>query len=175
MASDPVPIAVSVALKAGERFEVKPVANSLPSAVGAPYPAVIVHGIDHARQALSVRRPVTLLSAPGAALYAGCGWWRALVRQARTAVPGVAMADVLDCADGSGQALAALRIGQLWLVLWRASPGWDEVAAIAAERGGGVLDAPPAALDLARRGAERRLHDWLAIGTTLGDSGPPVS
>ncbi len=131
--------------------------------------------MDHARQALSVGRPVTLLSAPGAALYAGCGWWRALVRQACAAVPNVAVADVLDCADGSGQALAALRIGQLWLVLWRISPGWDEIAAIAAERGGCVLDAAPAALDLARRGAELGLHDWLRMGTTTGDSSTAVS
>lgn len=150
-------------------------ASYLSSAVVAPYPAVIVHGMNHAWQTLSVRRPVTLLSAPGAALYAGCGWWRALVRQARTAAPDVPVADVLDCADGSGQALAALRIGQLWLVLWRNSPGWDEVAAIAAERGGGVLEAAPAALDLATRGAERQLHDWLQMGTTLGNSSPPVS
>lgn len=150
-------------------------ASYLSSAVVAPYPAVIVHGMNHAWQTLSVRRPVTLLSAPGAALYAGCGWWRALVGQARTAAPDVPVADVLDCADGSGQALAALRIGQLWLVLWRNSPGWDEVAAIAAERGGGVLEAAPAALDLATRGAERQLHDWLQMGTTLGNSSPPVS
>lgn len=142
---------------------------------GAPYPAVIVHGADHARQALSVGRPVTLLSAPGAALYAGCGWWRALVRQVCSAVPHVAVVDVLDCADGSGQALAALRIGQSWLVLWRTSPGWNEIAAIAAERGGGVLEEAPVALDLARRGAQRRLHDWLHMGTTPGDSGRPLS
>lgn len=175
MGSDPVPIAVSVTLKAGERVEVKPVVSHLSTSACAPYPAVIVHGMHHARQALAVGRPVTLLSAPGAALYAGCGWWRALVEQARTAVPDVAMADILDCADGSGQALAALRIGQLWLVLWRTSPGWDEVAAIAAARGGRVLETSPAALDLGRRGAERRLHDWLHLGTTPGDSGPSVS
>ena len=46
-------------------------------------PAVIVHGLDDARAALAPGRPVTLLSAPGAALYAGCGWWRALVRLAQ--------------------------------------------------------------------------------------------
>jgi len=175
MTSDPVPIAVSVTLNAVERFEVKSVVSHRSPAAGAPYPAVIVHGMDHARQALLVRRPVTLLSAPGAALYAGCGWWRALVRQACGAVPHVAVVDVLDCADGSGQALAALRIGQLWLVLWRTSPGWTEIAAIAAERGGNVLEEAPAALDLARRGAERRLHDWLHMGTTAGDSRRPLS
>lgn len=149
-------------------------ASVLRSRVGPAYPAVIVHGLDDARLALSVGRPVTLLSAPGAALYAGCGWWRALVRRAQAEYPDVAMADVLDCADAAGQALAALRIGQSWLVLWRTAPGWDEVAAIAAAQGGGVLDAAPAALDLATRGATRRLHDWLRMRTTPGDRNPPL-
>jgi hypothetical protein len=138
------------------------------------FPAVIVHGLSDARLALSEGRPVTLLSAAGAALYAGCGWWRALVRHARAEFPDVAVADMLDCADGAGQALAALRIGQLWLVLSRTAPGWDEVAAIAAAQGGGVLDAAPVALDLAKRGAVRRLHDWLQMRTTLGDRKPPL-
>ncbi|HEY1931020.1 MAG TPA: hypothetical protein VGG99_03330 [Acetobacteraceae bacterium] len=138
------------------------------------FPAVIVRGLEDARLALSEGRPVTLLSAPGAALYAGCGWWRALVRQARAEFPDVAVADVLDCADGSGHALAALRIGQSWLVLARAAPGWGEVAAVAAAQGGGVLDTAPQALDLATRGAARRLHDWLQMGTTLGDRKPPL-
>ena len=126
------------------------------------------------RLALSVGLPVTLLSAPGAALYAGCGWWRALVAHARAVFPTVSMADVLDCADGSGQALAALRIGQRFLVLWPSSHGWGAVAAIAAERGGAVLPVAPPALDLAARGAERRLHDWLRARTAAGDSRPPL-
>ena len=137
-------------------------------------PAVIVHGLADARLALSAGRPVTLLSAPGAALYAGCGWWRALAGQARAAFPDVAVADILDCADGSGQALAALRIGQQHLVLWPSAPGWDAVAAITGERGGAVLPEPPPALDLAARGAARRLRDWLQIRTTPGDSGPAL-
>ena len=75
-------------LKPRNRFEVKSVVSGQWSAVSDRYPAVIVHGLGDARLALSVGLTVTLLSAPGAALYAGCGWWRALVqRQARDRDP----------------------------------------------------------------------------------------
>jgi hypothetical protein len=135
---------------------------------------VIVHGLAHVRAALAPGLAVTLLSAPGAALYAGCGFWRALMERARQEFPDVAMMDVLDCADGSGQALGALRIGQRLLVLERSAPGWDAVAAIATKLGGRVLAAPPPAIDLARRGAERRLTSWLHNPPGLGDSGAGV-
>ena len=144
------------------------------SAVGDFAPAVMVHGPADARLALSAGSPVTLLSAPGAALYAGCGWWRALVDEVRAAAPDVAVADILDCAEGSGQALAALRLGQRLLVLWPSAPGWDAVAAIAAEQGGAVLRAAPSALDLSVRGAAQRLHDWLQMRRAAGDSGQAV-
>ena len=101
-------------------------------------PAVIVHGLADARVALAPGLPVTLLSAPGAALYAGCGWW---------------------------QAMAALRIGVIRLVLWRGASGWSAVATIAAQPGGFVLESAPPALDLAQSGAgprrDRQLHTWL--------------
>ncbi len=119
------------------------------------HPAVIVHGLADVRAAVAPGRPVTLLSAPGAGLYAGCLWWRSLVAD-------VEGDSVLDCADGSGAALGALRVGVNRLVLWREAPGWDAVAAIAAGQGGVVLAAAPAALDMAERGASRRLGTWLA-------------
>ncbi|HEY6434333.1 MAG TPA: hypothetical protein VIZ17_20355 [Acetobacteraceae bacterium] len=129
------------------------------------YPAVVVHGLADARLALGMRAPVTLLSAPGAALYAGCGWWRALIAHARAEFADAIMTDALDCADASGLALAALRIRQHVVVLAPDAPGWTAVAAIASEWGGLVLAARPPALDLAGRGALRRLPGWLsAIG-----------
>jgi hypothetical protein len=124
-------------------------------------PAVIIHSLADARSALQIGAPVTLLSAPGAALYAGCGWWRAMVQRARAEFPHVPMTDILDCADASGQALAAVRIGQHMLVLTPDAPGWDAVAAIAAQQGGTVLSARPPALDLAAGNARRRLAAWL--------------
>jgi hypothetical protein len=111
------------------------------------YPAVIVHGLSEAREALARARAagtgVTLVSAHGAALHAGCGWWRALVDQARAAEPEARCLDILDCADGTGQAMAALRIGLCRLVLWPEAPGRDAVVAIARQQGGFVLPAAP--------------------------------
>lgn len=155
-----------LALKPGERFKVKSAMGIFGADVIEDWPpAVIVHGLAQARLALSAGRPLTLLSAPGAGAYAGCGWWRALVHRVRDEFPAVAAADILDCAESSGQAMAALRSGQRCLVLWATAPGWDAVAAIAARQGGAVMQAAPRSLDLAQRGAERRLHDWLRLRT----------
>ena len=65
-----------------------------------------------ARLALAPGLPVTLLSAEGAALYMGVGWWQALVGAARASYPATPCADILDCADSPGRAMAALRMGQ---------------------------------------------------------------
>lgn len=128
------------------------------------YPAVIVHGLGDAVAALSRAEAgecaVTLLSAPGAALYAGCGWWRALVEAARARHPNVPCMDILDCADATGHALAALRIGVARLVLRPEAPGRAAVVAIAESLGGFVLPEPPpvnAPVNAARvnRGATR--------------------
>jgi hypothetical protein len=125
------------------------------------FPAVIVHGLADARAALAVGVPVTLLSAPGAALFAGCLWWREMVAAARAEHPETDSIEILDCADASGMAMAALRSGVCRLVLWPEAPGWQAVAAIAERQGGFVITQAPAALDLAQRNAIRRLHAWL--------------
>ncbi len=125
------------------------------------YPAVIIRSFDEAVAAMLPGLPVTLISEPGAALYAGCGWWRALVSMTRTAFPATPLQDVLDCADGSGQALAALRNGQHFLVLHPTAPGWEAVRAIATGQGRLVLAERPPTLDLGRRGALRQLERWL--------------
>jgi hypothetical protein len=138
-------------------------------------PAVVVHGLVHARSVLAIGRSVTLLSAPGAALFAGCGWWRAVIERARGEYPGVPIDDILDCADAPGLALGALRIGQRRLVLSPTSPGWQSVAAIAASLGGEVLTHRPEAIDMSHRNATRRLADWLQVRTAPGDSGDVVS
>ena len=125
-------------------------------------PAVMVHSLAHARAALATGLPATLLSAPGAALFAGVGWWRALIEAAteHTAPP-----DILDCADAPGRALEALRHGQRLLVL-QAPAHFADIAVRAVRQGTVVLSSAPASLDLAQRGAERRLRDWLSGPTT---------
>lgn len=125
------------------------------------HPAVIVHGLVDVHRALAPGLPVTLLSARGAALFAGCAFWRELVRQARTAHPHTPIHDVLDCADGSGYALAALRIGQHVIILDSGAPGRDAVIDIARQRGHHILHDRPPAFDLTRRGAAHQLEAWL--------------
>lgn len=123
-------------------------------------PAILVHGLPHARLALAPGRPVTLLSAPGAASYAGCGWWRAVVAAALAEHPGADAPDVLDCGDAPGRALEALSLGCRLLAL-RPGPAWEDIRVRTAAQGARLLDRAPPALDLAKPGAGRRLADWL--------------
>ena len=115
------------------------------------FPVTIVTGLHEAVAALARGRPVTLLSAPGAALSAGCGWWAALIAAARATHPDVPCQDILDCADATGHAFAALRIGLCRLVLWPEASGRDAVVTIAEAMGGFVLPAAPAAEEANRR------------------------
>lgn len=140
------------------------------SVISGQYPAVIIHSLADARAVLAIRLPVTLLSAHGAALFAGSAWWRALVSKARDEHPNVAIDDILDCADASGLALSAFRLGQRALILEAAAPGWSTVAAVAASLGGEVLTHRPAAIDMCNAGEARRLRDWLQVRTTPDDS-----
>ncbi len=110
---------------------------------------------------LAAEAPVTLLSAPGAALFAGCLWWRELVRAAEAEFPRTPVTDVLDCADASGLAMGAVRSGVCRLVLWPGAPGWQAVRLVAEREAGFVLPQAPDALDMAARNARRRLHEWL--------------
>ena len=126
-----------------------------------PPPAVIVHGLAHARAALAPGRPVLLLSAPGAASYAGCAWWRALVATALSGHPGRHEPDMLDCADAPGRALEALQAGCKLLML-HPGPAWADIAGRASALGAALLPSAPASLDLGQHGAERRLAAWLA-------------
>jgi len=118
-------------------------------------PAVIVHGLDDAKLASSYGRPVTLLSAPGAALFGGCLWWDALMRAVG------ADSSLLDCGDAPGRAVEALRLGLPGVVLTCETEIFLRVAGIAAAHGAVLLPAAPPALDMAARGAARKLAAWL--------------
>ena len=120
-------------------------------------PAVVVHGLPHVQQAVALGQPVTLLSGRGAALYAGCGWWRALMSLGAGGNP-----DILDCADAAGRAMEALRAGCRLIVLDPALPSWPIVSARARAAGAILLADRPAALDLAQPSAHRQLKHWLA-------------
>lgn len=123
-------------------------------------PAVIIHALPHALSVLAAGCPVTLLSAPGAASYAGCGWWRAVVTAALAEYPGASAPDVLDCADAPGRALEALSL-RCRLIVLQPGPAWPDVAGRAESCGARLLAAAPPALDMGRRGEDRRLAAWL--------------
>ena len=93
---------------------------------------------------------------------------------ARAEFPEVPAADLLDCADASGLALAAIRIGLRHLILWPDAPGRARVAAIAAARGGILLPERPSALNLASREGRFRLHDWVHARSGPDDSRPAL-
>lgn len=125
------------------------------------HPAVVIHSLADARIVLGIKRPVTLLSAPGAALYAGSGWWRALIEAAHREFSDVPMLDILDCADASALAVGAISIGQKLLILEQDAPARQAVTAIAASHAAELLASRPPALDMSQRGASHRLHEWL--------------
>jgi hypothetical protein len=125
-------------------------------------PAVVIHNIEDARLVLALDRPATLVSAPGAALFAGAGWWVALMAVIRAEYPARIFDDLLDCGDAPGRAAEALRAGQRLLVLQSAQPAvFERVRLMAVELGAVVLPAMPEAIDLARPGASRHLGEWL--------------
>jgi len=130
--------------------------------------AVIVHGLDDARAALAAAaaagRGVTLLSAPGAAGYAGVAWWRGLIALARAAVPDAGAEDVLDCDDLAGIAVEALHAGCPAIVFRGPHLQAGQLAALASVCGARLLASAPPALDLALPGARRRLAAWVAAG-----------
>lgn len=131
-------------------------------------PAVVVHGAADVARACAPGLPLTLLSAPGAAIFAGPGWWLALARLARARHGALITTDILDCADAPGLALAALRLGQRSLILDPATPAFAAVAATAARLGAHLHSIRPPALDLAEPNAHRCLRDW------LHDNAPPL-
>jgi acyl-CoA reductase-like NAD-dependent aldehyde dehydrogenase len=75
--------------------------------------AVVVHTLSHAigalRAASQAGRSVVLLSAADAGIYAGPGWFAALVEAARQAAPEAHFSALLDCGDRPGDALGAIR------------------------------------------------------------------
>lgn len=117
-------------------------------------PAVVVHNLSHAR--LCAGRRVALLSAPGAAQYAGVLWWRELLAAADWRGPAL-----LDCGDGAGRALEALRLGLPGIILRTNPAAFAAAAEIATTQGAILLPGPPPALDLGARGAQRQLDTWL--------------
>ncbi|HVH74155.1 MAG TPA: hypothetical protein VM755_04500 [Stellaceae bacterium] len=84
-------------------------------AISSETPVIVVHSLAHAAAALKAAaaagRPIVIASAEGAGIYAGPGWFGALVAAAREAEPQAQCSALLDCGDEAGAALAAIRSG----------------------------------------------------------------
>lgn len=113
--------------------------------------AIIFHHLQQAECALAVaaasHRPITLLTAPGAAAYGGPGFYLAMVEQARTRHPGGLARAILDCGDDSAMAQMAMALGWRCLVLRGSAAVREKVRQIAAAYGAEILPRAPRALD----------------------------
>jgi fructose/tagatose bisphosphate aldolase len=114
----------------------------------------VVHGYDHAVAALKAAAaagvPARLLSARGAAAYAGPAWFRELVAQACAAVPEAQATALLDCGSRAGDALAAIRAGVPAIAIDLPADAAANIADIATQAGVRIEDYEDAgALDLA--------------------------
>ena len=116
-----------------------------------------------------MRCPVTLVSGPGAAAYAGPLWWRDLLLAAAEMVPEVAFGAILDCGRAPGPVMTALRLG-IGPLLFTGPPATARrLASMAAAAGIELLTKGPRHLDLLDlpdpAGACRA---WLDKGSTKG-------
>jgi hypothetical protein len=133
-------------------------------APGGLAPCVIVRGLGDVRAVLEAAgtRPVLLLSPPAAVALLGPAWWVAMIGEARTAAPGTAARDLLDCGDLAGPAQEALALGAGGIVFSGPEAQARRLAEIAKAQGALCLRAAPPALDMGAYGAARRLPLWLA-------------
>ncbi|MBV9018302.1 MAG: class II fructose-bisphosphate aldolase [Alphaproteobacteria bacterium] len=117
---------------------------------GEKPPAVIIHSLTQAVAALNAaaeaRRPVVLLSAPDAGVYAGAAWFREVTRAAREAVPKAECSAILDCGNDAGAAMAAIRAGVNTIVFAGRADAARRLADIAAQNGAELLTERPAAI-----------------------------
>jgi len=130
-------------------------------------PAIIFHSLDQALAAATAAEalalPLVLRSAPGAAGYAGVGWFVGLATILAEKHPGLQTTLILDCADEAGTAMGALRRGIRHLRF----TGPIEMAAKLASMGAILHTETRPALDLlAQVDPEASCRDWL---TGVGD------
>ncbi len=73
----------------------------------------VVHSLSQAKAAVATAAArnfaVALMSAPGAAAFAGAGWFAALIRAARESHPDTEIAGILDCGPRADLVQAAFR------------------------------------------------------------------
>ncbi len=117
-------------------------------ATDGPARAVIFHSLADASAAVAAAggRPLILLSAPGAAGYAGPDYLKAIADEALAGSRGADA--VIDCGNEAGVAMAALRGGWKWLVFRGRADVRAKLADMAAQMGARIDTAVPDAADL---------------------------
>jgi hypothetical protein len=110
-------------------------------------PIIVVHSLVHAVAALEAAaaadRDIVLLSAANAGIYAGAGWWKAMIEAAREAVPAATFSAILDCGDDAGAAQAALRAHVEAIIFTGRADVAERLAAIAQQAGVSLLTTRP--------------------------------
>ena len=114
--------------------------------------AIIIHELAHVRAALAAAAeqgvPVELWSAPGAGIYAGVGWFDAVLRRAAQEAPAACFIGVLDCDDRADLAQSAFRQGLRHVCFRGRKAVADRLADIASRTGATLHRRRPPALDL---------------------------
>jgi hypothetical protein len=104
--------------------------------------------------------PITLASAADAGIYAGPGWFAALIAEARATAPAARCTALLDCGDDAGAVQGAIRAGIEAIVFTGRADVAARLADIAGQRGVRLVTTRPIpALDLAA--------DFFAAADTL--------
>jgi len=116
-------------------------------------PAIVVHNLDHAvaalRAATRIGRPITLLSAKEAGIFAGARWFVCMVKQARAGNPYAEATEILDCGADAGALQTAISAAVPGIVFTGRADVASRSAEIAGPRGILILPRrPPALLDL---------------------------
>ena len=129
--------------------------------------ALIVHNLAHARAALGAAGtlgvPVVLISAAGAAAYAGAAYFLEFTSRAMAEHPEAAARTVLDCGPEPGLALGALGAGCPAIRYTGPRASRVKIADIAARAGARVDNSRYRALDLLDAGdARTACYEWLA-------------
>jgi hypothetical protein len=117
-------------------------------------PSIVIHSLAHAVAALEAAaaadRAIILLSAADAGIYAGAGWFKAMVEAATNAVPAAWFSEILDCGDHAGAVQAALQAGIAAVIFTGRTDVAERLAAIAEQQTSRLLTArPPHVLDFA--------------------------
>lgn len=132
----------------------------------------VVHSLSQAKAAVSAAAArnlaLTLLSAPGAAAFAGAGWFAAVIRNARESRPDMDIAAILDCGPRADLVQAAFREGLKQVIFTGDARQLRPLRDIARQWQAEILRRRPKACDL-RHAADPSAvcNAWLDAGADL--------